>query len=93
MNVQHKLLENGITQLLIHNESHSLLRPLAEDLRVNPNVTFVSYIEVHPLKNEMKLLIKSKNEDEMQLVIETIDNLLNDLEYSKDMINAQIGAI
>ena len=90
MNIKYKLLENGISQIMIYNESHTLLRPLTEELRKNPSVTYVSYIEVHPLKKEMKLLIKSSENDELNLVIKTIDKLLNDLKNYSIMFETSI---
>ena len=87
MDLQHKVLENGITQFMIHNESHSLLRPLTEELRNIPSVTYVSYVEVHPLKNEMKLLVKGEDNNEVQLVLNALKKLSDDLKEYKQNIS------
>lgn len=86
MDIQHRVLENGITQFMIHNQTHSLLRPLTEQLRSDKNVEFVSYVEVHPLKNEMKLLVKSKYNNEVELVKKAINILISDLNDYRECI-------
>ena len=91
MNIRHKILENGITEFLIHNQTHSLLRPLAEQLRSDTNIEFVSYMDVHPLKNEMKLLVKSKKNNEIELVKKAIKTLIYDLNVYKDHANSKIS--
>ena len=68
-NLQYKRLENGTVEYTIKNETHTLLRPLTEALRKHVDITYVAYLEVHPLKKVMKLLVKSKHNNETEIVL------------------------
>ena len=88
MNIQSKRLDNGIMEYLIHNETHTLLRTVTEELRNHPEVTFVSYVDVHPLKKQMKLMVRSINNNETQIVINVLGNLRKILEeYENEIQN------
>ena len=88
MNIEPKRLDNGIMEYLIHNETHTLLRPITEELRNHPDVTFVSYVDVHPLKKQMKLLIKSIKNNETEIIIDVLANMRKTLdEYENEIQN------
>ncbi len=91
MNIEQRRLENGIVEFMIYGETHTLLRPLTEELRNNPDITFVSYVEVHPLKKQMKLLVKSKDNNEIDKLMATIAILANELKKYKEQINNTIS--
>lgn len=88
MKVQKKIQENGIVEYMIHDETHTLLRSITESLRRNPEITFVSYVEVHPLKTQFKLLVKAKKNNETELILQTISDLRqNVLQKYREEIN------
>lgn len=90
MNIECKRLENGIMEYLIHNETHTLLRPVTEELRNHPEITFVSYVDVHPLKKQMKLLVKSLNNNETEIIMSVLSNLRNTLDEYENEIQQKI---
>lgn len=89
LDLHHKRLENDIVEYTLENESHTLMRPLSEALRKHPQVTYVSYMEVHPLKKTMKLLLKSENGNENEIVLQIIRELREVLsEYRESIKNS-----
>ena len=87
LKVDNRRLENGIMEFIIHNETHTLLRPLTEELRKHPDITFVSYVEIHPLKKQMKLLVKSKDNNEIDIILKTIMDISSVLKIYSQQIN------
>ena len=91
MNVKKKIQDNGIVEFSIMDETHTLLRSLTESLRLNEDIEFVSYVEVHPLKTQFKLLVKSKKNNETELLLETIKYLREEiLNKYRDEINKKL---
>jgi DNA-directed RNA polymerase subunit L len=79
-------------EYLIHDETHTLLRPVTEELRSHPEVTFVSYVDVHPLKKQMKLLVKSKHNNETDIIIKVLGDLTTTLDtYTNEITNKIIS--
>jgi DNA-directed RNA polymerase subunit L len=90
MNIECKRLGNGIMEYLIHNETHTLLRPVTEELRNHPEITFVSYVDVHPLKKQMKLMVRSMNNNETEIIMQVISNLTKTLDEYENEIKEKI---
>ncbi len=55
---------NGCTELVIHNEDHTLMNSLRSLLVKNENVKFAGYRIIHPLENKVQMYISTKENSE-----------------------------
>lgn len=90
MNIESKRLGNGIMEYLIHNETHTLMRPVTEELRNHPEITFVSYIDVHPLKKQMKLLVRAEKNNETEIIMQILTDLSKTLDEYENEIKVKL---
>ena len=57
MDVEILSSKENVLEIMVKNESHTLLNLLVDELNKDSNVEYATYVLVHPLENKIKMIV------------------------------------
>lgn len=80
--------DRNYLEAIIQGETHTLFAPLIEYLLNNPDVEYAMYDVDHPLLQNVRFRIKTKNKEPIEVIKETIQLILRDIqEFEEKLVN------
>jgi len=68
------------TEYLLTGYGHTVVNVLQEYLLKDPRISYAGYLEDHPLIKDIRLKVISNSTDNNKIIIDSIDNIINDLD-------------
>ncbi len=73
-------LEDNYLEAIVQGETHTLFAPLTDYLLKHPDVEYAMYDVDHPLLQNVKFRLKTKNRNPVDILREVINNIISDVE-------------
>ena len=82
--------EGNYLELHVQGETHTLFSPLLDYLLKHPDVEYAMYDVDHPLLQNVKFRMKTKNRDPIEVLKEVVQKIVQDIDEFREKLLSQI---
>ncbi len=90
LNLEIVKYDQNYLEVMVKGETHTLFAPLLEYLLKHPDVEIAMYDVDHPLLQNVRFRLKTRNRDPVDVLREVVQAILKDIDSIKEQLLSQL---